>query len=107
MAVLLGFGQVVCMLCMCWHLLLEIGRSIFFCEGCLTFQWPCGIIIKIVEMFNCESKSQVYGHLHNLLMDGNMSEVGKWLIGLFFIDRYILLNSVFTGYYLICRYNLL
>jgi hypothetical protein len=46
--------------------------------GCLTFQWPCGIVVNIAEMFNCESKSQVYGHLNKIMAKENMSAVGKW-----------------------------
>ena len=46
--------------------------------GCLTFQWPCGIVVNIAEMFNCESKSQVYGHLNKIMAKENMSGVGKW-----------------------------
>ncbi|CAB3984460.1 Hypothetical predicted protein [Paramuricea clavata] len=44
-------------------------------EGCLAFQWPCGIVISIAEMFNCESKSQVYGYLHEIMQEDNMSTV--------------------------------
>ncbi len=40
--------------------------------GCLTFQWPCGIIVNIAEMFNCKSKSQVYGHLHGIMGKKNV-----------------------------------
>jgi len=38
----------------------------------LTFSFrntssPCGIVLDIKELYNSESKSQVYGHLHDLL----------------------------------------
>ncbi len=39
--------------------------------------WPCGVIVNVAEMFNCESKSQVYGHIHNTLEMESMSSVGK------------------------------
>jgi hypothetical protein len=39
--------------------------------------WPCGIIVNIGELFNSESKSQVYGQLHSTLEMANMQEVGK------------------------------
>ena len=47
--------------------------------GCLVFQWPCGVIVSVDEMFNCESKSQVYGHLHRLLKEKQLSTVGTFL----------------------------
>ena len=31
--------------------------------------WPCGIITLLRELFVAESKSQVYGHLHQFLQD--------------------------------------
>jgi hypothetical protein len=52
-------------------------RLILLHLGFLSFQWPCGIVINIAEMFNCESKSQVYGHLHELMERDNMSAVSK------------------------------
>eukprot|EP00111_Clytia_hemisphaerica_P005748 TCONS_00016667-protein len=35
--------------------------------GVLVMAKPCGIVVNIKELFNCESISQVYGHLHDLL----------------------------------------
>lgn len=29
--------------------------------------WPCGVIVHISELFMAESKTQVYGQLHDLL----------------------------------------
>ncbi len=42
------------------------------------FQWPCGVIVSVEEIFNCESKSQVYGHLHRLLDEKKLSSVGSF-----------------------------
>ena len=28
---------------------------------------PCGIVVDVKELFGSESKTQVYGHIHNLL----------------------------------------
>ena len=35
--------------------------------GILAGMWPCGIITLVRELFIAESKSQVYGHLHQFL----------------------------------------
>ena len=35
--------------------------------GILAGMWPCGIITLVRELFLAESKSQVYGHLHQYL----------------------------------------
>ena len=35
--------------------------------GILAGMWPCGIVTLISELFLAESKSQVYGHLHQFL----------------------------------------
>ena len=40
--------------------------------------WPCGVIVNMAEMFNCESKSQVYGHVHSTLEMESMKNVGKY-----------------------------
>ena len=37
--------------------------------GVLAGMWPCGIITLVRELFIAESKSQVYGHLHQFLQD--------------------------------------
>ena len=37
----------------------------FTMQGILTGIWPCGIIIIAAELFLSESKSQVYGCVHN------------------------------------------
>ena len=34
--------------------------------------WPCGVITLIRELFNAESKSQVYGHLHQFLQNNSL-----------------------------------
>ena len=42
--------------------------------------WPCGIITFIRELFIAESKSQVYGHLHDFLLknEGAASSLSKF-----------------------------
>ena len=35
--------------------------------GILAGIQPCGIIVLFAELFNAESKSQVYAHLHEFL----------------------------------------
>jgi len=35
--------------------------------GILAFVKPCGVVVNVKEIFNSESKSQVYGHLHDIL----------------------------------------
>ena len=42
------------------------------------FEKPCGIVIGVRELFNSESKSQVYGHLHTLFYNGKLGDVGKF-----------------------------
>lgn len=34
--------------------------------------WPCGVITLIRELFNAESKSQVYAHLHQFLQKNSL-----------------------------------
>ena len=36
-----------------------------FCVGILAGMRPCGMIVLLNELFTSESKSQVYGCLHN------------------------------------------
>ena len=65
--------------CACCYKMQYLFVCVMFLPiGCLTFQWPCGIVVNIVEMFNFESKSQVYGHLNKIMAKENMSGVGKW-----------------------------
>lgn len=40
-------------------------RSAFVCAGILAGMRPCGIIVLVGELFVAESKTQVYGFLHN------------------------------------------
>jgi len=35
--------------------------------GVLAMMWPCGVISSLSELYNAESKSQVYGQLHDFL----------------------------------------
>lgn len=45
--------------------------------GILAGMWPCGIITLIRELFIAESKSRVYGHIHQFLQ--NNSETASHL----------------------------
>ena len=36
--------------------------------GILVGVWPCGIITMLGELFGAESKGQVYGYLHIILI---------------------------------------
>ena len=40
--------------------------------GILAGMWPCGVITLIRELFIAESKSQVYGHLHQFLQNTSL-----------------------------------
>jgi len=35
--------------------------------GVLAMMWPCGVISSLSELYNAESKNQVYGQLHDFL----------------------------------------
>ena len=50
--------------------------------GILAGIWPCGIVTLISELFLAESKSQVYGHLHEFLQTNPevVSNISKLLI---------------------------
>lgn len=64
------------------HLVSKLSTCIAQCisntynivAGILAAMWPCGIIILICELFISESKSQVYGHLHQLFQS---TQAGK------------------------------
>ncbi|XP_019627743.1 PREDICTED: uncharacterized protein LOC109472414 [Branchiostoma belcheri] len=44
--------------------------------GVLAFIRPCNIIVSLNELFGSESKTQVYGHLHNLMSKKEMEKTG-------------------------------
>lgn len=44
----------------------------------MVYERPCGIIVDVRELFGSESKSQVYGHLHNLLQKDSMHNLGMF-----------------------------
>ena len=50
--------------------------------GILAGIWPCGIVTLIRELFLAESKSQVYGHLHEFLQTNPevVSNISKLLM---------------------------
>ena len=55
-------------------------------SGVLVMAKPCGIVVNIKELFNCESISQVYGHLHDLLSQDEYKSISK--------DIYLTIDSV-------------
>lgn len=48
--------------------------------GILAAMWPCGVITFVQELFLAESKSQVYGHLHQYLQSNpeTASHLSEW-----------------------------
>lgn len=44
--------------------------------GILAVAKPCGIVVDI-KLFNSESKTQVYAHLHQLLTNSSMAKTGN------------------------------
>lgn len=58
-----------------WTIELLVGNSFWInvqCSrsnntGILAAMWPCGVVTFVRELFLAESKSQVYGHLHQYL----------------------------------------
>ena len=47
-----------------------------FSTGILVFSKPCSVVVDVKELFGSESKSQVYAHLHNLLSNIVMQDIG-------------------------------
>jgi len=45
--------------------------------GILAFAKPCGIVVDTKELFGSEGKAQVYAHVHNLLNNSVMKDIGK------------------------------
>ena len=48
-----------------------------FHSGILAFVKPCGIVIDLKELYGSESKSQVYGHLHDVLSLPGNKDISK------------------------------
>lgn len=51
-----------------------------FCHiGVLAVMWPCGIVNNLSKLYSSESKSLVYGYLHDFYtqMPANASEISK------------------------------
>ena len=44
------------------------------------FAKPCGIVVQTKELFGSEGKSQVYAHVHNLLSNKVMEDIGQLLV---------------------------
>ena len=44
----------------------------------MVFEKPCGVVIGVRELFGSESKSQVYGHLHDLIDKEKMDDLGNF-----------------------------
>lgn len=55
---------------------------------------PCGVVVNIKELFNCESISQVYGHLHDLLSQEEYKQISITFFKLFFYSNYILASCL-------------
>lgn len=55
--------------------------SIFLCVGLLAGIWPCGVITMLSELYVAESKTQVYGALHDYLSRNSteFSELSKFI----------------------------
>ena len=51
----------------------------FFLTGILAVAKPCSIIVEVKELFGSESKSQVYAHLHELLLKPTMKDIDEYL----------------------------
>ena len=51
----------------------------FFLTGILAVAKPCSIIVEVKELFGSESKSQVYAHLHELLLKPTVKDIGEYL----------------------------
>lgn len=69
--------------------------TIYACNiGILAGMWPCGTITLLRELFLAESKSQVYGHLHQFLQSvpstaSNLSKLQHCHVVLFmYMHRY-------------------
>ena len=60
-----------------WPDAVKLGGDLFF-KGVLVFEKPCGVVVGVCELFGAESKSQVYGHLHTLFVNGKIGDVGKY-----------------------------
>ena len=45
--------------------------------GILAVAKPWGIVVVVKELFNSESKKQVYAHLHQLLKNSSMGKTGN------------------------------
>ena len=54
-----------------------ILNLIFISSGILVFANPCSVVVDVKELFGSESKSQVYAHVHNLLSNVVMKDIGK------------------------------
>ena len=46
--------------------------------GISVFEKPCGVVIGVRELFGSESKSQVYGHLHDIIDKEKMDNLGNF-----------------------------
>ncbi len=60
-----------------WPDAIKLGSDLFY-KGVLVFEKPCGVVVGVRELFGAESKSQVYGHLHTLFVNGKIGDVGKY-----------------------------
>lgn len=49
------------------HMIDKLCIELLIITGILAGMWPCGVITWLNELFVSESKSQVYGQLHDFL----------------------------------------
>lgn len=62
--------------------------------------WPCGVLVMLTELFNAESKSQVYAALHELLhnYDNIAATLSKYMMPVTLMYT----HEVFALYHRIC-----
>ena len=54
----------------------KINIFFSFCKtGVLAIAKPCSIVVSIKELYGSESKSQVYGYLHELLQHSDKANI--------------------------------
>ena len=51
-------------------------------SGIVAGAWPCGIITMMGELFNAESKTQIYGFLHAFIQENEneMDDLGAYCL---------------------------
>lgn len=62
--------------------------------------WPCGVLVMLTELFNAESKSQVYAALHELLQ--NYNNIAETLSKYMMPATLMYMYEIFALYHRIC-----